>query len=178
LISETYVLSSLSFKVEVLHSHGLKKAQRDHIWSIYEDNMYDLSKNSSFGWDPAKKRKEIFHSLSRFILVYDEEDMLVAFVMFRFEHEYDEDILYCYEIQVAASARGKGLGKGLLGDLEKICKEYNMEKVTLTVLKSNSKARSFYGSLGFVADPEKVWKGSTTKFSPKSSFTIAMRVDP
>jgi hypothetical protein len=54
------------------------------------------SKNSSFGWDPAKKRKEIFHSLSRFILVYDKGDTLLAFVMFRFEHENDEDMVYWY----------------------------------------------------------------------------------
>jgi hypothetical protein len=59
------------------------------------------SKNSSFGWDPEKKQKEIFHSLSRFLLVYDEEDILVAFTMFRFEHEKDEDIVYwCISISV------------------------------------------------------------------------------
>ena len=52
------------------------------------------SKNSSFGWEPEAKRKELFHSLSRFILVYDEENTLLAFLMFRFEHEYEEDLLY------------------------------------------------------------------------------------
>ena len=74
-----------------------------------------------------------------------------------------------YELQVAASAQGKGLGKKLLCDLEKIGKGFNMEKIMLTVLKckstlslsllcrfvpdtshtANSKARSFYTSLGY-----------------------------
>ena len=113
---------------------------------------------------------------------------------------------HSYELQVAASAQGKGLGKRLLMDLEKICKGFDMEKITLTVLKcktpscgwypkaclisqgtANSKARSFYRSLGcvyqmsiahsflfwlmFVKDlllnQKKIWEGSTMKFSPK-----------
>lgn len=53
--------------------------------------------NSPFlGWDPKAKKKELFHSKSRFILVrpIDLTIPLLAFSMFRFEHEEDEDILY------------------------------------------------------------------------------------
>ena len=52
-------------------------------------------KSSSFGWDPEAKRKELFHSLSRFILVYEADtDTLLAFTMFRFEFEEGEDLVY------------------------------------------------------------------------------------
>ena len=44
-------------------------------------------------------------------------------------------LFHSYELQVAAAAQGKGLGKRLLMDLEKICKGFDMEKITLTVLK-------------------------------------------
>ncbi len=63
------------------------------------------SKNSSFGWDPVEKRKEIFHSLSRFIVVHDEEDMLLAYIMFRFEHDNDEDLAYWYDPLIIFSSR-------------------------------------------------------------------------
>jgi len=124
-----------------------------HFLSFFFLFLAFSSKNSSFGWDPVEKRKEIFHSLSRFIVVHDdEEDVLLAYIMFRFEHENDEDLVYwyvpliifsgrftfypwkSYEVQVAASAQGKGLGKKLLNDLEKIGKGFNMEKIMLTIL--------------------------------------------
>jgi hypothetical protein len=48
---------------------------------------------SSFGWDPSSKLEELFAPVSRFILVH-AEGKLVGFVMFRFEYEYRENILY------------------------------------------------------------------------------------
>jgi len=53
-------------------------------------------RDSSFGWNPEIKRKELFHSLSRFIIVRGHKDTLLAFLMFRFDHEYDQDIIYWY----------------------------------------------------------------------------------
>jgi hypothetical protein len=51
---------------------------------------------SSFGWDPPHKQGELFHHLSRFILVYPASgnQSLVAFTAFRFEFEDDQNILY------------------------------------------------------------------------------------
>ena len=55
---------------------------------------------SSLGWNPKEKKKETFHSDSRFILVYrqkseDEPKILVAFTIFRFELGYmDEASVY------------------------------------------------------------------------------------
>jgi hypothetical protein len=52
----------------------------------------------SLGWDPKGKKKELFHSKSRFILVHPTGDFstlpLLAFSMFRFDNEEDEVVLY------------------------------------------------------------------------------------
>ena len=178
--SEPYTTNSFfsrSCKVKVLHSTDLKKTQRESIWAVFEANMYDLCvnfvwnsgrvwpisshtsyKSSSFGWDPEAKRKELFHSLSRFILVHEPDtDTLLAFTMLRFEVEEEEAVVYwqaihtafptyyyfltmlwclqSYDVQVTKAAQGMGLGKELLKELAKIGNVYDMEKIMLTVLK-------------------------------------------
>ena len=52
--------------------------------------------NSSLGWDPKAKQKELFHSKSRFVLVQstDLSIPLLAFSMFRFDDEENEVVLY------------------------------------------------------------------------------------
>ena len=52
--------------------------------------------SSSLSWDPKVKKKELFHSNSRFILVHptDLTIPLLAFSMFRFDKEEDEVVLY------------------------------------------------------------------------------------
>lgn len=50
---------------------------------------------SSFGWNPARKKKEIFHKLGRFILVRSKESTeVVAFTTFRFEDEEEFGVVY------------------------------------------------------------------------------------
>ncbi|KAG6845785.1 hypothetical protein H0H87_003839 [Tephrocybe sp. NHM501043] len=106
---------------------------------------------SSFGWNPTSKQDELFHRLSRFILIYAADD-LVAFTMFRFEYEDKEELLYCYELQIRESHWRKGLGKLLIQILERIGVEWGMEKVMLTVFKVNEDAIKFYHALGFTMD--------------------------
>lgn len=99
----------------IAHSIELDDHQRKDIWDIFESNMRNLYvavaigmyqhghpissslifsySESSFGWDPQSKLAELFTPLSRFILVH-AEGRLVAFVAFRFEYEFCENILY------------------------------------------------------------------------------------
>ena len=52
------------------------------------------------GWDATQKKKELFHTESRFVIAYQggETDWGVnnirGFAMFRFEEEYGEKLLY------------------------------------------------------------------------------------
>jgi len=50
---------------------------------------------SSFGWNPTKKKRELFHKLARFILVRSKESAkVVAFTSFRFEEEEEFCVVY------------------------------------------------------------------------------------
>lgn len=86
---------------------------------------------ANWGWKEIEKKSELFNGDSRFICVYEavkSEDSdtsdasgmkvnrdLVAFVMFRFEWD-DEDepehpVLFCYEIQVSNAHRSQQIGR-------------------------------------------------------------------
>jgi len=120
-----------------------------------------LYTESSFGWDPPNKKAELFDDLSRFIVVRDPESgpsllqpaTIIAYTMFRFDREADEDVLYCYELQVAGSAQKSGLGKMLMGWLEFIGARLGLTKIMLTQLKDNESAFHFYNRIGFTEDP-------------------------
>ena len=60
--------------------------------------LYSYLNSATFGgWNPKVKKKELFDSKSRFILVHPADlttPTLLAFSMFRFEDEEDEDALY------------------------------------------------------------------------------------
>ncbi|KAJ6519899.1 hypothetical protein C8R45DRAFT_40010 [Mycena sanguinolenta] len=103
--------------------------------------MRAMYKGSSFGWNPSEKQKELFNSLSRFILVYPNgSDSLVAFTAFRFEFEdedEDSNILYCYDIQVSKTSQRHGLGRTLMNHLVKIGADFRMDKIMLTVFKGS-----------------------------------------
>ncbi|WRT67900.1 uncharacterized protein IL334_004874 [Kwoniella shivajii] len=82
---------------------------------------------------------------------------LLGFCGFRFDTEEtlttrDAEVAYCYEVQLAPSSRGQGLGKILLNTLEDIGTKRELDKVMLTCLKNNQSALSFYTKQGYTPD--------------------------
>ncbi|KAI0361223.1 acyl-CoA N-acyltransferase [Trametes cingulata] len=153
--NKTFKDKSLSLRVCAAPS--LSESERERIWELWEENMRALVEPSSFGWNPETKKEELFHRDARYILVSDpagfQERGPIAFSSFRFEEEEGEDVLYCYELQVAGDFRNLGLGHFLMEKLGRIGKHWHMAKVMLTVLKSNVAARRFYSRNGFEVDP-------------------------
>ncbi|GAA5922200.1 uncharacterized protein JCM15063_003217 [Sporobolomyces koalae] len=144
---------------------------RSWIWELFEANMKSLYENSQEGWDPAEKRKELFHSESRFIVASSKanpsdptvssspstSEALLGYTIFRFDTEEtatDEhcDVVYCYELQIDQAARATGIGRLLTNALERIGHETKMDKVMLTVFKANEAACAFYAKIGFEVD--------------------------
>ncbi|KZT05937.1 acyl-CoA N-acyltransferase [Laetiporus sulphureus 93-53] len=147
--------------LEVVTASELNQEDREAVWTIFEDNMRGFYADSTTGWDPTTKRDELFHPDSRFIVARQSVRVLPdgrprplsAYIMFRFEREEDEDVAYCYELQVNFRMKRYGIGKFLMQQLEHIATHWGMEKIMLTVLKANNPARQFYSALGFELDP-------------------------
>ncbi|TRM66152.1 acyl-CoA N-acyltransferase [Schizophyllum amplum] len=146
----------LKSRLAVLRVSDLTLAEMDRCWDILEENMQDMYKKSSWGWNPDSKRKELYHEDARFILVTritaDIPEVL-AFLTFRFEVEGDEDVAYLYELQICQSCRRQGLGRILMDQLRRIGAHYKMSKIMLTVFNANRPALQFYRALGFELDP-------------------------
>ncbi|KIL70763.1 hypothetical protein M378DRAFT_155699 [Amanita muscaria Koide BX008] len=81
------------YKIKISRTSELDDNERHDVWSVLETNMRDLYIHSSLGWDVTEKRKELFHPNSRFLRVFNDND-LVAFNMFRFELEESIEVLY------------------------------------------------------------------------------------
>ncbi|GAA5863550.1 hypothetical protein JCM1840_000058 [Sporobolomyces johnsonii] len=140
------------------------------IWDLFECNMRSLYESTSEGYDASAKRKELFHPDSRFVVLRSASapspdvpkaasSTPLGYSIFRFDTEEtasddDElcDVVYCYELQVAASAQGRGVGRILMEVLGRVGSDCKMDKVMLTVFKANTSAISFYEKIGFSLD--------------------------
>ena len=134
---------------------ALSKEIKEPIYSLLEVNMRSFYE-STWGWDRDSKTKELFSPSSYFITLTTTDSELVAFAMFKFSWD-DEDepefpVLFCYELQVAPKYQGCGVGKMLVEIQLKIAKIRNMWKTMLTCFKINCKAMQFYLKSGFGID--------------------------
>lgn len=72
---------------------SLTAQQKKTIFEMYSKNMQAFYEDiPSWGWDASEKKKDLFRSTSRFLLLVnpDNHDEVHAFTMFRFEWD-DED---------------------------------------------------------------------------------------
>ncbi|XP_017877824.1 N-alpha-acetyltransferase 40 [Ceratina calcarata] len=121
------------------------------IFDIMERNMKALYEQSDWGWHPHAKQKELTEA-EAWYLVASLNDEYVGFSHFRFDTDYREEVLYCYEIQLESSVRRKGLGQFMMTALECMAANNKMRKVVLTVLKHNPSAIQFFYSVGYKMD--------------------------
>mmetsp|Transcript_5100 Transcript_5100/g.6663 ORF Transcript_5100/g.6663 Transcript_5100/m.6663 type:complete len:240 (+) Transcript_5100:292-1011(+) len=131
-----------------------------HLFSdmmdLFEENMGELYKASSWGLDLEAKKEEFEHRKARFLIVTTSsagasdtsEEKLVGFCHYRFNYDDDEYpscvALYLYEIQVSSTFQSKSIGQFLMQVLNQIAQQASMSKVMLTVFKANQRAMGFY----------------------------------
>jgi ribosomal protein S18 acetylase RimI-like enzyme len=99
-----------------------------HIWLITFNNISHFYCQSTNGWNPEFKKRELFHRCARFILVHDQST-LVAFAMYR-KHL---NVAYCYELQVLEQVRRRGVGTKLVQHIEEYATLNNLTEINLTV---------------------------------------------
>ena len=128
----------------------------DDCSKLFQANMTDLYKQSSWGLDLEDKKEELSHSKARFVSLRAEGGALAAFLHFRFVMDDDENpscvVLYVYELQIDKEHQRKGLGRRLMCLVEQLAAATNMTKVVLTVFRANKGAMEFYEKLGYTVD--------------------------
>jgi ribosomal protein S18 acetylase RimI-like enzyme len=58
-------------------------------------------------------------------------------------------VLFVFEVRVAESARGRGVGRGAMRFAERLAREQGLGRVELNVMGGNEVARGLYRSLGY-----------------------------
>nr|KAG5710715.1 hypothetical protein BaRGS_035117 [Batillaria attramentaria] len=104
-----------------LDTRRVEDCERDTVewaFNLTKDNMQTLYEESDWGWNDRDKREEMTDSRAWYLVAKDQEGKPVAFIHFRFDMEEDEEVLYCYEIQLEKAVRRKGLGKFMMQILE------------------------------------------------------------
>ncbi|CAF1374705.1 unnamed protein product [Didymodactylos carnosus] len=122
------------------------------IFELFENNMKSFYEISNSSYDPIEKRAELFHRDSRYLLVNDTTDHIVAYSHFRFDIDFKLPVIYIYEIQVTKAYQNLRLGRQIMIILEHLCQLNKMKKLILTVKKSNVHALKFYYRLDYRKD--------------------------
>merc|ERR1712106_1025775 len=76
-----------------------------------------------------EKKKELKEDQAWYLIARTEEGTAVAFVHFRFDMDYDDEVLYCYEVQVEKAYRRKGLGRFMMKLLEMLAIKNDLPEV-------------------------------------------------
>lgn len=165
--------SSASQRLALMYkaSSDLSTSTLQQLMSLFETNMGDFYRNSSWGLDLKEKADEFRHPKARFLILVtvtestpavaldrscvkekegERMQELAGFVHFRFCYDDDDQpehaVVYVYEIQVSERFRHQGLGSRLMAAVESMAKAVDLPRVMLTVFKANTSALQFYQS--------------------------------
>ncbi|XP_037094841.1 N-alpha-acetyltransferase 40-like [Pollicipes pollicipes] len=147
-----YDRRGVSVALEHRNVGDLSDAELDAMLTICRDNMRALYNSCEWGWNDKEKRGEMTESMAKYLVARDGDSKIVAFCHFRFDLDYDDEVVYCYEIQLTKPYQRSGLGKFMMSILELMAFKKQMLYVRLTVLKHNDVANNFFKSCGYVRD--------------------------
>ncbi|PYI04116.1 GNAT family acetyltransferase Nat4 [Aspergillus sclerotiicarbonarius CBS 121057] len=150
------------YRLSVYDPSTIPDTDLNQCFKLIEETSSDAYRDSSTGWSPTKKRKEMKLPDMKYLVVRreggsedDEEeggDDVVGFMSFMITYEDGKEVVYCYEVHLSPSVQGQGLGKRLMLMLLEIGRRVGMEKAMLTVFRSNAVAQRLYAALGFETD--------------------------
>jgi ribosomal protein S18 acetylase RimI-like enzyme len=156
---------------------GESAAVIDQCFQLIELTSAEDYRKSEMGWSPGKKRKEMQLPDLKYLVLQSSQDLHVqGFISFMVTYEDGREVLYVYEIHLAPRLQGKGLGRKLMEVAEQVGRNVGLEKVMLTVFRSNTAAVGMYTKLGYSVDeysPQpKILKNGAVK---ESSYMILSR---
>ncbi|XHG00786.1 hypothetical protein AWENTII_004206 [Aspergillus wentii] len=179
---------SPDYKMDIYTANSIPDADFEACFKLVEGVSDDYEKLST-GWSPSKKRKEMRLPDMKYIILRrcsrhdvtgnddvespQEEGEALGFTSFMVTYEDGYEVVYLYEIHLSSAVQGQGLGKQLMLKLEDIGRHIGLEKIMLTVFKSNTVAMGLYNRVGYTVDefspPPKILRNGTVK---ESSYLI------
>ncbi|XP_063539493.1 N-alpha-acetyltransferase 40 [Cydia strobilella] len=147
-----YRSNDLDVEMYIQRVKDLDKSVLDWAIDLTERNMKKLYETCAWGWNKEKKVEEMMDDSAWYLIAKEKSGTLLAFSHFRFDMDFGIPVLYCYEVQVEAEGRRRGLGHRVLSVLEKLALATRMRCVRLTALTHNPAASAFFRACGYVLD--------------------------
>ncbi|XP_061721455.1 N-alpha-acetyltransferase 40 [Cydia pomonella] len=147
-----YRSNDLDVEMYIQRVTDLDKNVLDWTIDLTERNMKKLYETCAWGWNKEKKVEEMMDESAWYLIAKENSGTLLAFSHFRFDMDFGIPVVYCYEVQVEAEGRRRGLGQRVLSVLEKLALATRMRCVRLTALTHNPAASAFFRACGYVLD--------------------------
>ena len=161
--------SSGAFDVSLVAADWLTPGEYNASFNLIEATSRSDYESSTFGWHPRRKRKEMLEPEMKYLLVRsrgaeptsertskggDVDTSVLGFLSFMVDYDSSPTVpvLYIYEIHLADSLRGLGLGSHLMQVADRLANNMGLDMVMLTCFLCNTKAHHFYTDRGFVKD--------------------------
>nr|CAG4647601.1 EOG090X0MNC [Megafenestra aurita] len=148
----SFTRNGLQVHLKFFKIKDLQKDIANWCFDLLKRNMKQMYEESAWGWDEKEKVLEMTEEPALYLIAFTQEEKPIAFSHFRFDVDYGQPVLYCYELQLELQYRQKGLGRFMLQILELIAFRAGLKKVVLTVFLHNPKAVCFFKSLGYAVD--------------------------
>lgn len=149
-------------------------APTDSLLDLFERNMGDLYRKSSWGLDLVQKADDLAHRRARHLVLYDEKDHMAAYCHYQFDYDDEESpervVFYVYEVQIEENYQRMGLGTKLMKCMEYLARSADLDSVLLTVFFENTSAMAFYQNLGYEVDIT-----SPSKYSQREDYEILVK---
>lgn len=165
IINDRFILQQLS-TISINNDYIIKYGQvRSHenvygslpkdilawVFRLKEKNMRGLYTASSLGWCENQQKNEINTNYMHYLLAYDSNQQPIGYLSFIFKLEDNNQVAYCYDIQIEPKSLGKGVGTYLMKLFLEIGIKVKMHSAVLTCLSANTSAQQFFRKkYGFV----------------------------
>lgn len=114
------------------------------------ENLVEMVKVFRTDTSNLKVSKRFLENPYNYLIASVEGEKIVGFVLAYQLQRYDgqNDMIYIHEVSVLEEFRQKGIGKKMINEVIRICKENDISKVFLITNKSNKPAICLYESTG------------------------------
>ncbi|XP_039757460.1 N-alpha-acetyltransferase 40 [Pararge aegeria] len=173
LCKELLVYSNLEIVID-MSIHRVTELDKEVLyWAIdlTERNMKKLYETCVWGWNKERKVEEMSDDAAWYLIARDNNKKLQAFSHFRFDMDFGEPVLYCYEVQIEEGERRRGLGQHLMRVLERLAQATHMRCVRLTALTHNPSAAAFFKACGYSIDETSPSKEDSAHYEILSKAT-------
>merc|ERR1712013_293413 len=133
------------------------------LYDEARENDPDSYYEAEYGWRECEKMNELREDMAWFLLVKTEEGSPVAFSHFRYNMHFDDEVLYCYDLQVERAYRRKGLGRFMMKVLEMLMIKSDMLKLMCKIFNMRSLADTTRSKSGRWRKKERKKKVSSQK---------------